>query len=341
MAVAQGDIVAFLDDRAVAGPGWLAALAGHYQDPRVLGVGGMVRPEWPDGRPSWFAAGAGLGGGLLLPGDAGRQRPGAQLHGRQHVLPPHGPRGWRGVLQRARRGRRRPARLGGHRAVPAHQPAPPRGHLGLRAGCRGQPPGPRHAGHPRVPEVRVLRAGPVQGPGGTAGRAVPGFRPRPLLRRAGAARPDLAVPDPPGRRQAERGHGRLDHGHRRGHHHRRLPGGHDHRAPRRRLPPAARRPAEHRARRTPRTTRHRPRRTPGQHRHHSLCRLAYRTPDTTGRRPRRHHPVHSGRRVRRTPGTTSRRARRTPGYRTPHPRHYRPPHPRHYRTPRPTTPSSS
>ena len=50
MAVAQGDIVAFLDDRAVAGPGWLAALAGHYQDPRVLGVGGMVRPEWPDGR---------------------------------------------------------------------------------------------------------------------------------------------------------------------------------------------------------------------------------------------------------------------------------------------------
>ena len=55
VAVAQGDIVAFLDDRAAAGPGWLAALAGHYQDPRVLGVGGMVRPEWPDGRPSWFA----------------------------------------------------------------------------------------------------------------------------------------------------------------------------------------------------------------------------------------------------------------------------------------------
>jgi GT2 family glycosyltransferase len=54
VAVAQGDIVAFLDDRAVAGPGWLAALAGHYQDPRVLGVGGMVRAQWPDGRPSWF-----------------------------------------------------------------------------------------------------------------------------------------------------------------------------------------------------------------------------------------------------------------------------------------------
>src|SRR5271165_5421132 len=57
MAVAQGDIVAFLDDRAAAEPGWLAALAGHYQDPRVLGVGGMVRPDWQDGRPSWFPPG--------------------------------------------------------------------------------------------------------------------------------------------------------------------------------------------------------------------------------------------------------------------------------------------
>src|SRR5579872_4736803 len=34
LAVAQGDIVAFLDDRSAAEPGWLAALAGHYQDPR-------------------------------------------------------------------------------------------------------------------------------------------------------------------------------------------------------------------------------------------------------------------------------------------------------------------
>jgi glycosyltransferase involved in cell wall biosynthesis len=54
LAVAQGDIVAFLDDDAAADPGWLATMADHYQDPRVLGVGGMVRPDWEGGRPSWF-----------------------------------------------------------------------------------------------------------------------------------------------------------------------------------------------------------------------------------------------------------------------------------------------
>jgi len=54
VAISQGDIVAFLDDDAAADPGWLAAMADHYQDPRVVGVGGMVRPDWEGGRPSWF-----------------------------------------------------------------------------------------------------------------------------------------------------------------------------------------------------------------------------------------------------------------------------------------------
>jgi len=54
MAIAQGDIVAFLDDDAAADPDWLARIADHYQDARVLGVGGMVRPDWEAGRPSWF-----------------------------------------------------------------------------------------------------------------------------------------------------------------------------------------------------------------------------------------------------------------------------------------------
>src|SRR5579859_3732928 len=56
MAISQGDIVAFLDEDAVTEPGWLATMADHYQDPRVLGVGGMVRPDWEDGRRSWFPA---------------------------------------------------------------------------------------------------------------------------------------------------------------------------------------------------------------------------------------------------------------------------------------------
>jgi glycosyltransferase involved in cell wall biosynthesis len=52
---ATGDVVAFLDDDAVAGPGWLAAFAERFGDPTVTGVGGLTRPLWAAGaRPRWF-----------------------------------------------------------------------------------------------------------------------------------------------------------------------------------------------------------------------------------------------------------------------------------------------
>ena len=51
-----GDIVAFLDDDAVAAPDWLERLAQAYADPRVVGAGGDVRPRWAEGRPRWFPA---------------------------------------------------------------------------------------------------------------------------------------------------------------------------------------------------------------------------------------------------------------------------------------------
>jgi GT2 family glycosyltransferase len=54
VAVAREDIVAFLDDDAVADPSWLARLAEHYEDPDVLGVGGTVEPDFAAGRPAWF-----------------------------------------------------------------------------------------------------------------------------------------------------------------------------------------------------------------------------------------------------------------------------------------------
>jgi len=54
VAASSGDVVAFLDDDAVADPDWLAELAAQYGDPRVLGVGGHVEPAWEKGRPSWF-----------------------------------------------------------------------------------------------------------------------------------------------------------------------------------------------------------------------------------------------------------------------------------------------
>src|SRR5690349_9274321 len=51
---AQGQIIAFLDDDAVAAPNWLQLLIAGYEDPQVVGVGGKLEPLWPKGRPSWF-----------------------------------------------------------------------------------------------------------------------------------------------------------------------------------------------------------------------------------------------------------------------------------------------
>ncbi|MBG0825086.1 glycosyltransferase family 2 protein [Planomonospora sp. ID91781] len=54
-ATASGDVVAYLDDDAVAEPGWLEALEEGFQDPAVVGVGGSTRPLWAAGRrPRWF-----------------------------------------------------------------------------------------------------------------------------------------------------------------------------------------------------------------------------------------------------------------------------------------------
>lgn len=54
VAEATGEVVAFLDDDAIAAPDWLARLAAAYADPKVLGAGGTVRPRWVEGKPGWF-----------------------------------------------------------------------------------------------------------------------------------------------------------------------------------------------------------------------------------------------------------------------------------------------
>jgi glycosyltransferase involved in cell wall biosynthesis/GT2 family glycosyltransferase len=50
----SGEVVAFLDDDAVAAPDWLERLGEAYRDPNVLGAGGTVRPAWVEGKPAWF-----------------------------------------------------------------------------------------------------------------------------------------------------------------------------------------------------------------------------------------------------------------------------------------------
>ncbi|WP_170153343.1 glycosyltransferase [Roseiarcus fermentans] len=54
VAVSGGRIVAFLDDDAVAEPGWLAAMSPWFDDARVCGVGSAAHARWIGARPSWF-----------------------------------------------------------------------------------------------------------------------------------------------------------------------------------------------------------------------------------------------------------------------------------------------
>ena len=53
-ARAQGDIIAFLDDDAVAHEDWLKFLADSYENPQIVGVGGLTLPRWQTARPAWL-----------------------------------------------------------------------------------------------------------------------------------------------------------------------------------------------------------------------------------------------------------------------------------------------
>lgn len=54
IAIASGDIIAFMDEDAFADPDWLERLLNGYQDRSVLGVGGMILPVWQSEKPAWF-----------------------------------------------------------------------------------------------------------------------------------------------------------------------------------------------------------------------------------------------------------------------------------------------
>ena len=51
---AEGEIVAFVDDDAVADEKWLEHMVKLYDDPHVMGVGGSAMANWEVGQPQWF-----------------------------------------------------------------------------------------------------------------------------------------------------------------------------------------------------------------------------------------------------------------------------------------------
>lgn len=54
VGVARTELIAFLDDDAVAESGWLANLCAPFGDDTVGLTAGRVLPEWADGQPTWF-----------------------------------------------------------------------------------------------------------------------------------------------------------------------------------------------------------------------------------------------------------------------------------------------
>ncbi len=52
----SSDVIAFLDDDAVADPAWIESLLPWFADPTVAGVGGHAEPNWDTSAPSWFPA---------------------------------------------------------------------------------------------------------------------------------------------------------------------------------------------------------------------------------------------------------------------------------------------
>ena len=54
VAHSSGRVVAFLDDDARAEPNWAVELSAAYGDPKVVGAGGWIEPDWSVRRPPWW-----------------------------------------------------------------------------------------------------------------------------------------------------------------------------------------------------------------------------------------------------------------------------------------------
>lgn len=74
LEIAAGEVVAFLDDDAVADPHWLTRLVEPFDDPHVVAAGGTAAPLWPGTAPAvlpeelWWIVGCSYRGLPTEPG---------------------------------------------------------------------------------------------------------------------------------------------------------------------------------------------------------------------------------------------------------------------------------
>jgi glycosyltransferase involved in cell wall biosynthesis len=68
--LASGDVVAFIDDDAVADPDWIERLVEGYEEHDAIAVGGRMVGEWLVGRPSFLPAEFNWLVGITYPGFA-------------------------------------------------------------------------------------------------------------------------------------------------------------------------------------------------------------------------------------------------------------------------------
>lgn len=54
IAAARGEIIAFMDEDAIASPEWIQWLNQGFSSPDVMGVGGAILPMWMSSQPIWF-----------------------------------------------------------------------------------------------------------------------------------------------------------------------------------------------------------------------------------------------------------------------------------------------
>lgn len=52
--LSSGDVIAFIDDDAIADRDWISHLIICYKNPKVIGVGGPMKPLWISGRVTWI-----------------------------------------------------------------------------------------------------------------------------------------------------------------------------------------------------------------------------------------------------------------------------------------------